>query len=799
MIQRGHAASNDPGPDARHRPRIAALIASRNRPDLVRDAVANLEQTCAGRGVDYELDIIVVECGTAPDKRCEHSTISYVDEPFNGKCVGHNMAYRYAAARGAYDFYWVLHNDVRFDGKLDPAATLIATLEAEPRMAICSPLNVDGGYPQGFAENGRDWHAVCVCDYLGFMIKRRAVDEAGFLDPVYKYCWGASHELAYHLYRRGWFVAYSDRLTMKHLGGSTYGQKGTATISRDDYVTHASKFMHDHLRERFGENWDERFWAAACAVPETGGIEFNAYAYHRAYVARAFNDDELADRQGRLTDAYKRCGVEPATPARPIVRAPYAERAERAGRADRADRAEHDAAIDIDTIAERAAGLHPWFYPVKLDEIDIPAGVGTDWSATKLANRIACRQSLIVGAVAERYDLRGKRVLELASNCGYWSARYAEHGAAYVLGIEGRQHFVDQANLYWQTNRFLDGGRWRFERGDLTDDATWSTVKQQGKFDITVCAGLLYHLADYRAVVRRAAELTDDALVIDTRVTGDDEAIVAEPGDLTFNALPDRLDKVTPNLSRLIEFVEQLGFEVEQLQPSFGAVPGLQNVDDYSAGRRVTLLAMRPHVRRQHDEPTPAGVRLHLGCGPERRDGWVNVDANADVNPDVVSRAEHLPDFADASVDAIEACHLFEHFTQTEALGALREWARVLKPGGKLCLELPNLDACISMLGKHTDPHGHDLGMVGLFGYPPAIDAEGLFQCHKWAWSPGSLEQALREVGFDRVDVEPVTQTWRHAAKVGRDMRIVATRAGGGPATHQAEIRKSTGPVESHA
>ena len=68
----------------------------------------------------------------------------------------------------------------------------------------------------------------------------------------------------------------------------------------------------------------------------------------------------------------------------------------------------------------------------------------------------------------------------------------------------------------------------------------------------------------------------------------------------------------------------------------------------------------------------------------------------------------------DASVDEIEACHLFEHLALHEAHAALREWARVLKPGGRLFLELPNFDACVRILGTAVDGRRDTLGMAAL-------------------------------------------------------------------------------------
>ncbi len=170
-------------------------------------------------------------------------------------------------------------------------------------------------------------------------------------------------------------------------------------------------------------------------------------------------------------------------------------------------------------------------------------------------------------------------------------------------------------------------------------------------------------------------------------------------------------------------------------------------------------------------------VRLHLGCGPDRREGWVNVDARPGVNPDIVASVDALPMFEDGTVDTIEACHLFEHLPVHEARRALTEWFRLLKSGGALLLELPNFEACVRMIGAHRDEHGHDLGMIGLFGWPVCVEADGVAQVHKWGWTPDSLTGALREAGFADVQQEPVTQTWRPAARVDRDFRLRAVKS----------------------
>src|SRR5690348_7260853 len=48
--------------------------------------------------------------------------------------------------------------------------------------------------------------------------------------------------------------------------------------------------------------------------------------------------------------------------------------------------------------------------------------------------------------------LKGKRVLDLGCNAGFWSLLAVQAGADHVLGIDGRQMHVDQANLVFEAS-----------------------------------------------------------------------------------------------------------------------------------------------------------------------------------------------------------------------------------------------------------------------------------------------------------------------------------------------------------
>ena len=55
-------------------------------------------------------------------------------------------------------------------------------------------------------------------------------------------------------------------------------------------------------------------------------------------------------------------------------------------------------------------------------------------------------------------------------------------------------------------------------------------------------------------------------------------------------------------------------------------------------------------------------TRINLGCGNDLREGYVNVDSSATVNPDKVWDLEKTPlPFADDSFDEVVANHVLEH------------------------------------------------------------------------------------------------------------------------------------------
>jgi ubiquinone/menaquinone biosynthesis C-methylase UbiE len=157
-------------------------------------------------------------------------------------------------------------------------------------------------------------------------------------------------------------------------------------------------------------------------------------------------------------------------------------------------------------------------------------------------------------------------------------------------------------------------------------------------------------------------------------------------------------------------------------------------------------------------------VKINAGCGRHKLPGFVNVDVQGD--PDLTADLRAIP-LPDGCADELQAMHVIEHFYLWETPAVLTEWRRLLKPGGRLVLELPNLEAaCRNVLAGLPD----QMGLWPLYGDPSHADP---FMCHRWAYTPASIKALLAEHGFRSIKILP-PQT--HGRRANRDMRVEATR-----------------------
>ncbi len=145
-------------------------------------------------------------------------------------------------------------------------------------------------------------------------------------------------------------------------------------------------------------------------------------------------------------------------------------------------------------------------------------------------------------------------------------------------------------------------------------------------------------------------------------------------------------------------------------------------------------------------EKTPE-ISLHVGCGLNYHVGSLNVDLFDFRVADIGAHAAFLP-FKSDIIGMIEAYHLLEHFDWVEVKYLLNEWFRVLKEGGSLIIEVPDLKASSKKLSRLRDLSSQTATLQWIYG----IQDPGMR--HKTGFTREILFNFLLKVGFVEIRKE---------------------------------------------
>ncbi|MEO1187177.1 MAG: methyltransferase domain-containing protein, partial [Cyanobacteria bacterium J06636_27] len=109
----------------------------------------------------------------------------------------------------------------------------------------------------------------------------------------------------------------------------------------------------------------------------------------------------------------------------------------------------------------------------------------------------------------------------------------------------------------------------------------------------------------------------------------------------------------------------------------------------------------------------------------------------------------------DNLVDEIFSEHMLEHLSKYEVPQALKEWARVLKPDGKLIMNLPNLEWCLQQWLNQPEEKRWNWQLDTVFGLQTH---PGEF--HKTGFTKSRLYELLKDAGFNTIKIDDY---WSHA------------------------------------
>lgn len=142
--------------------------------------------------------------------------------------------------------------------------------------------------------------------------------------------------------------------------------------------------------------------------------------------------------------------------------------------------------------------------------------------------------------------------------------------------------------------------------------------------------------------------------------------------------------------------------------------------------------------------------KLNLGCGFDKRPGYVNVDFRDFHEPDLVADVRDLSLLPDGYYDEVLAQDVLEHLPRADAPPALREWARVLVDGGVLRLRVPNLIGLLDLLAEKRTLGDQEELVQCLYGTQAYT---GDWHCN--GFTELTLRHYLHEAGFPRPEFEP--------------------------------------------
>jgi SAM-dependent methyltransferase len=163
---------------------------------------------------------------------------------------------------------------------------------------------------------------------------------------------------------------------------------------------------------------------------------------------------------------------------------------------------------------------------------------------------------------------------------------------------------------------------------------------------------------------------------------------------------------------------------------------------------------------------------LHVGCGmpdPGKLPAaffapgeWreVRLDIDPGVAPDILASITDMAPVGTASCDAVWSAHNLEHLFAHEVPLALREFRRVLRPGGFALITVPDLQRAAELVAQdrleeaaYVSPAGPIAPLDMLYGHGAAIAAGNHFMAHRTGFTARRLEGTLVDAGFAMVRV----------------------------------------------
>lgn len=83
-------------------------------------------------------------------------------------------------------------------------------------------------------------------------------------------------------------------------------------------------------------------------------------------------------------------------------------------------------------------------------------------------------------------------------------------------------------------------------------------------------------------------------------------------------------------------------------------------------------------------------MKINVGCGLKKLEGYINIDIDPRVSPDLIRDIGRGLPFNNEVIDEIRCFHILEHVKNL--IFVMNEFWRILKVGGKVIIESPHIN-----------------------------------------------------------------------------------------------------------
>ena len=255
--------------------------------------------------------------------------------------------------------------------------------------------------------------------------------------------------------------------------------------------------------------------------------------------------------------------------------------------------------MDASELQDRIAAFPIWNY-----QFEFEGGVKTPIADWQRVNRQEQRFGYFFKALLSLTGgtLQGKRVLDLGCSSGLWALHAIEAGADFVLGIDGSQTAIEQAELVFEA-KGVEQGRYSFEQANIFE----RELTEQ--FDIVLCLGLLNVTSKPVALFELIESSGAELLVLDTGLSRAATKLFEVDRLIEPRNAVDYDMVLVPTRQAVVELAGQFGFQTVPLAQN---ITDYTSMEDYRNGERLAFICSKgmPLGTLEVEPPVPGNAWL---------------------------------------------------------------------------------------------------------------------------------------------------------------------------------------------